>query len=96
MIDGRPTLTYALRNLVWSVQCEVDVITSLSRQIDARVRALNAARAEVAARLERLDALVAATDEPHLSAFLREHVVAPLPVEDEVIPPRLDRPQARS
>jgi len=86
-----PTLTWALRNLVWGIRCEVDVVTGLSRQIDARVRALNSARAEVAERLERLDALLAAADEPHLAAFLRERAVAPLPVEDEVIPPRLVR-----
>ena len=89
MSESAPRLTWALRNLLWRVQSEADVVSGLSRQIDHHVRALNAARAELAERLERLDGLVAATDEPHLSAFLRERVVVPLPVEDEVIPPRL-------
>ena len=90
--DSPPRLTSALRALVWGIQCEVEVVTGLSRQIDARVRALNAARAEAAERLRRLDALVAAADDdPHLSAFVRERAVAPLPAEDEVFPARLDQ-----
>lgn len=91
MSDTRPTLTYALRGLVWGIECEVAVISSLSRQIDDHVRALNAARAEVAERLVHLDALLAAADEPHLEAFLRERAVARLPVEDELFPARLER-----
>jgi hypothetical protein len=88
-VTDRPPLTSAVRDLLWTLRREVDVVTGLSRQIDAHVRALNAARTEMAERLERLDALLAATDEPHLSGFLHERVVVTLPVEDEVIPPRL-------
>ncbi len=84
-----PTLTYALRELVWGLECEVAVITSLSRRIDEHVSALNAARAELAARLARLDALVAAADEPALRELLRQRAEAPLPREDEVLPARL-------
>ncbi len=84
-----PTLTYALRELVWGLESEVAVITSLSRRIDEHVTALNAARAELAARLVRLDALVAAADDPALRELLRQRAQAPLPQEDEVLPVRL-------
>ena len=84
-----PTLTYALRQLVWGLQSEVAVITSLSRRIDEHVRALNAVRAELAARLLRLDALVDAADEPALRELLRQRAQAPLPQQDEVFPARL-------
>ncbi len=59
-----PALTYALRELVWGLESEVAVVTSLSRRIDEHVTALNAARAELAERLERLDAAVAAARGP--------------------------------
>jgi len=84
-----PALTHALRELVWSLESEVAVISSLSRQIDEHVAALNAARAELAQRLARLDAVVAAADEPELQAVLRTTTAAPLPLEDEVFPERL-------
>ena len=84
-----PTLTYALRELVWGLRSEVEVVTSLSRRIDEHVTALNAARTELAARLTRLDALVAAADEPAPRELLRQRAAAPLPQEDEVFPARL-------
>jgi len=84
-----PTLTYALRELVWGLESETAVITSLSRRIDEHVRALNAARTDLAGRLARLDALVAAADEPALREVLRQRTVAPLPRQDEVFPARL-------
>jgi hypothetical protein len=85
----RPALTHALRELVWSLESEVAVITSLSRRIDERVAALNAARRELAERLTRLDAVVDAADEPALRAVLQARTDAPLPLEDEVFPERL-------
>jgi hypothetical protein len=84
-----PQLTHALRELVWSLESEVAVISSLSRQIDDHVAVLNAARAELVERLTRLDALVDAADEPELQAVLRSYVAAPLPLEDESFPERL-------
>ena len=82
-------LTYALRELVWGLESQVAVVTSLSRRIDDRVRALNTARAELAERLLRLDAVLAAVDEPTLREVLRQRTGAPLPQEDEVLPGRL-------
>ena len=84
-----PPLTHALRELVWSLESEVAVISSLSRQIDDHVAALNAARTELVERLVRLDELVAAADDPELQAVLRSYVAAPLPLEDEAFPERL-------
>ena len=84
------SLTYALRDLVWKLESEVAVITSLSRRIDEHVGALNMARAELAERRARLDEVVEAADEPELQAVLRSCTAAPLPVEDEVFPERLD------
>ena len=84
-----PALTYALRELVWGLESEVAVVTSLSRRIDDRVRALNAARAELAERLLRLDAVLAAVDEPALREVLQQRTEAPLPQEDELFPGRL-------
>ena len=84
-----PSLTYALRELVWSLESEVAIISGLSRRIDERVAAVNAARAELAERLGRLEALVAAADDPELAAVLRARVDAPLPVEDEHFPERI-------
>ena len=82
-------LTYALRELVWGLQSEVAVVTSLSRRIDDHVTALNAARADLAERLERLDAVLAATGDPALREVLRQRTEAPLPQQDEVFPARL-------
>ena len=84
-----PTLTYEVRGLVWGLGSDVAVVTSLSRRIDAHVTALNAARADLAQRLARLDALVAAADDPALREQLRQRTAAPLPQEDEVLPSRL-------
>ena len=84
-----PTLTYALRELVWGLESEVAIVTSLSRRIDAHVTALNAARADLAARLERLDAALAAADDPALREVLRQRTEVPLPQLDEVFPSRL-------
>ena len=84
-----PTLTHALRELLWSMESQVAIISSLSRRIDGHVMALNAARTELAARLVRLDEVVTAIDDPDLQAVLRSRVDAPLPVEDEVFPERL-------
>ena len=84
-----PTLTYALRELVWGLESEVAIVTSLSRRIDAHVTALNAARSDLAARLERLDAVLAAADDPALREVLRQRTEAPLPRLDEVFPSRL-------
>ena len=82
-------LTYALRELVWGLESEVAIVTSLSRRIDEHVTALNAARAELAERLRRLDAALAAVDEPALREVLRQRPEAPLPQRDEVFPSRL-------
>ena len=84
-----PPLTYALRELVWGLESEVAIVTSLSRRIDERVTALNAARADLAEQLTRLDAVVAACDEPELREVLRQRTAAPLPQQDEVFPSRL-------
>ena len=91
----RPTtsaaLTYALRQLVWGIESEVAVISSLSRRIDERVERVNALRAEAADRLLRLDVLVQAADDPQLEAFLRAAVEAPMPSVPEDFPDRLYR-----
>ncbi len=84
-----PALTHAVRELVWNLESEVAVITSLSRRIDDHVAALNDARRELAERLSRLDAVVVAAHEPELQAVLRSYTAAPLPLEDEVFPERL-------
>ena len=84
-----PALTHALRELVWSLRSEVAVVTSLSRRIDERVTVLNAARHELAERLLRLDAVLAAVDEPALREVLRQRTEAPLPQQDELFPGRL-------
>ena len=83
------TLTYALRELVWGIESEVAVISSLSRRIDERVARVNALRAEAVERLLRLDALAEAADDPQLEAFLRSVAVAPLPSVQEAFPERL-------
>lgn len=55
-----------LPRLVWGIESEVALIGSLCGRIDQHVRALNLARAEAARRLEALDALVAAAEDPQL------------------------------
>ena len=87
--DPRPTLTHGLRGLVWGISSEVAVVSSLARRIDRHVAELNAARAELAERLERLDALRAATEDVRLTAFLARATTAPLPRLDEHFPERL-------
>lgn len=84
-----PAMTFAVRELVWGISSEVAVITSLSRRIDEHVQALNAARSELVERLERLEALVGAADDPVLRELLRQRAEAPLPQQDEVFPARL-------
>ncbi len=84
-----PTLTHALRELVWGLRSEVAVVTSLSRRIDAHVSALNTARTDLAARLARLDAVVAAAEEPALRQALLQRTRTSLPRQDEVFPARL-------
>ena len=85
------TSSWALRDLLCSLEIEVALVSSLSRRIDARVAALNAARRQAAERLGRLDELVAAAEEPALREVLRRRTAAPLPVEDELLPDRLLR-----
>ena len=87
--DASPTLTFELRGLVWGIESEVAIISALSGRIDDRVQALNAARAEAAARLEQLDALLAAADDPRLRAWLETLVDTPLPRVTEELPERL-------
>ena len=79
MSVDRPTLTYRMRELVWGLEAELAVVANLSRKIDERVVALNAARAELAARLAALDELLAAADDPHLQRYLRSLVHVRLP-----------------
>ena len=86
---SRPTPAWALRDLLWSIDNEVALVTSLSGRIDDRVAALNAARSELAERLARLDDLVAVADSPALREVLRQRTEAPLPQRDEVFPSRL-------
>jgi hypothetical protein len=87
--DVRTVLTFDLRGLVWGIESEVAIISALSGRIDDRVQALNAARREVAARLEQLDALLAAAEDPRLRAWLEPLVDAPLPTAAETFPERL-------
>jgi hypothetical protein len=82
-------LTYDLRGLVWGIESEVAVITSLCRQVDEHVVALNGLRTELAERLERLDALREAAGQEHLLAWLDAAAAAPLPAVVEHFPDRL-------
>ena len=84
-----PALTHALRELIWSLESEGAVITSLSRRLDEHVAALNDLPRELAERLSRLDEVVDSADEPELRAALRSCTAVPLPLEDEVFPERL-------
>ena len=86
--SGAP-LTFDLRGLVWGIESEVAVITSLCRRIDEHVAAVNRLRAEEAERLAALDELVAAADDDDLRAWLETVAAAPLPQVTEVFPDRL-------
>lgn len=88
-MTGTPTLTHALREVVWGIESEVAVVTSLSRRIDDHVRTVNALRAELSERLLRLDGLRASADEVHLLGFLDTATTTPLPTVDEHFPERL-------
>jgi len=90
-------LTFELRGLVWGIESEVAVITALSGRIDDHVQALNAARAEAALRLRRLDEMLAAAEDPRLRAWLQSMTESPLPQAIETFPERLygDRGQPR-
>lgn len=86
---GRPTLTYALRGLLWGIESEVAIITNLSRQIDERVTEVNAARTELVERLARLAELVSVTDDSDLEAFLLVSTEVSMPSQEEHFPDRL-------
>lgn len=87
--DTHSSLTFDLRGLVWGIESEVAQITSLSRRIDQHVRQVNVARRELAQRLDLLDELVDAADDPHLRNWLETVTLAALPQVDEVFPDRL-------
>lgn len=87
--SGTPPLTYAQREIAWGFESAIAVISNLSRRIDERVVQVNAARAELAERLVRLDAMLQAADDPDLEQFLRAAARAPLPEGDEHFPARL-------
>ncbi len=82
-------LTFDLRGLVWGIESEVAVITTLSKRIDDHVRAVNALRAEAAQRLDALDALVGVAEDENLRAWLESRAQAPLPQVVEHFPDRL-------
>ena len=82
-------LTFGLRGLVWGIESEVAVITSLCGRIDDHVRALNAARTDAARRLEALDQLVASVDDEHLGAWLAVATQVTYPQVTEQFPDRL-------
>ena len=86
---GPPTLTYALRELVWGIESEVAVITNLSRRIDERVTVVNAVRAELAEHLARLAQLRSVATDPDLEAFLVTATSVALPSTVEHFPARL-------
>ena len=88
-------LTSELRDLVWGLRSEVEVVTALAARIDDRVQALNALRAEAARRLAALDALLDAADDPRLRRWLEGLVQPPLPQVAEVLPDRLSAQQPR-
>lgn len=85
-------LTAGLRDLVWGIESEVAVVTSLSRRIDEHVRALNALRAELADRLAGLDELRAGTGQTEIAAYLDRVVHPVLPERVEVFPDRMYGP----
>jgi hypothetical protein len=83
------TLTFDLRGLVWGIESEVAVLTTLCTRIDDHVRALNRLRAEAAQRLAALDELVAAAADGDLRAWLDAASAVPLPAVVEHFPDRL-------
>lgn len=85
--DGR--LTFDLRGLVWGIESEVAVITSLCGRIDDHVLALNVARADAARRLAALDELVDATTDEHLLTWLETATQVTYPQVTEQFPDRL-------
>ena len=87
--EAAGALTFDLRGLVWGIESEIAVITSVCRRIDDHVRALNALRAEAEQRLAALDALLAEADDAHLRAWLESVAAAPLPQVVEHFPDRL-------
>ena len=87
--EAAGTLTFDLRGLVWGIESEVAVITSVCRRIDDHVRALNALRTEAAQRLLALDDLLASTEDLQLRAWLETAATAPLPEVVEHFPDRL-------
>ena len=87
-----PTFTVRVRDLVWAVESEIAVITNLCQKIDAEVTALNALRAEAAARLVRLDGLRSAADDADLEVFLETAIRVELPRVPEQFPDRLYGP----
>jgi hypothetical protein len=83
------SLTFGLRELVWTLESEVAQISSLCRRIDEHVRALNALRAEMVQRLQQLDELVEAADDPDLRSWLESATAPALPEVTELFPDRL-------
>ena len=88
-MSDRPTLTCALRELVWGIRSEVAVVSNLSRRIDDHVRSLNDLRAELSERLLELDRLRDAAHDERLAEFVDTIAVAPLPELDEEFPGQL-------
>jgi len=82
-------LTFDLRGLVWGIECEVAVITSLCGRIDEHVRALNVARADAARRISQLDELLAGADDERLRAWLAPLMQVAYPQVAEEFPDRL-------
>ena len=82
-------LTFDLRGLVWGIECEVAVITSLCGRIDDHVRALNVARADAARRISQLDELLAAADDERVRAWLEPLMQVAYPQVAEEFPDRL-------
>ena len=87
--DTASSLTFDLRQLVWSIESEVAQITSLCRRIDQHVRQVNVARAEMTERLLLLDDLTDAVDDAQLRAWLETATETPVPQVVEVFPDRL-------
>lgn len=83
------SLTFDLRGLLWGIESEVALITSLSRRIDEHVHAVNELRREAARRLTLLDRLVDAAQDEDLQAWLLTATQAPLPRVTERFPDRL-------
>ncbi len=91
-MSGQPpvaVLTHALRALVWGIDSEVAVISNLSQLVDVHVVALNALRAELAVRLERLDVLRAEAGDADLAGFLDDVIQIELPTVAEHFPGRI-------